>query len=413
VTQPTYEIPDSICRSAAHHVDAGELRATSGGSAFSLAADDEKRTELLAMARAGEVVELDISFVAYRQQRGQSNANYTRFAADILADVCASFEGLPLLRDHNTHNIDARAGTVIGARYKRIRGGGEFHLTGRVTAQWAVVAVLEGNLDRFSIAWVHGGRETIICSACDSAILTECYHWPGDLVERQKKTIRAEWIYTVARGREASGVSDPAVDGTGIEGIRASLNAANLPCATPTTEDDSMSLKAIAKSLGLSEDATADDIEAAIKAKQGQLDAAASEAAQLRTAKEAAEAAAAASADKARAAEIDQLFAKHVNKFPVARDGDGNKVRHPEDVQLRELAATQYDFVEGLLEAKSPYTPADGPPVHTPEPTGDPANPAALSYDSNPGLRKACKQLGVSADDFAQFNPVNGTAFDA
>ncbi len=109
-----------------------------------------KRAELLAKMGEGENVELEIDFRSFQQVDGEHNSNHLRFKKGILRALGRSFKGAPLIRDHETDDLRARAGTVTRSQAVKIDGGMAFDMTAAVTAPWAVEALLRGTLDRFS-----------------------------------------------------------------------------------------------------------------------------------------------------------------------------------------------------------------------------------------------------------------------
>ena len=94
------------------------------------------------------------------------------------------------------------------------------------------IAVLNQQIDRFSISWFWN---QITCSICNNDWY-QCSHWPGREydTETQRQGDRenspplplspsprqvCELIFETPRGRETSAVNTPAVIGTGIENI--------------------------------------------------------------------------------------------------------------------------------------------------------------------------------------------------
>lgn len=204
---------------------------------------DKRRDELLAKLAAHEYVELEIDLLAFEQKTGQRNRNCTRFRDESLRALGASGKSTPFLRDHAQRDLGARAGTIIRSKTEEpVDGHYQLKQTARVTAPWAVDALLRGNLDRFSIGWNPTGP--ILCSLHDEPVWSywsggKCLCWPGDTLKRvigsdgverlvyaDDGELVAEWIYTKADLVETSAVSVPAVPSAQIEGIRASLAAA-------------------------------------------------------------------------------------------------------------------------------------------------------------------------------------------
>ncbi len=418
------EIPLDICRSAwPVHKATGPcddlygllpvLKARANGESVTRG----KRRELLAQLAAGEVVELEIDFTAFQQVEGEANANFLRFKPGVLRKFARSFVGMPLLKDHDQHALDSRAGTITASKAESIEGGLEFQMTANVTAPFAVAAILRGNLDRFSIGWAPGTMDTILCSIDKAPIFTVCSHFPGDLAvdEDGNELGRVEFIFTEVSGTEVSGVNVPAVVGTGIDEIRSALSAVmpgtahttkTLQGTHPPAQPEVERMDKLAISLGLPADADLATILAAVEANKAA--AAASTAAAGQAAEQLAELGDKVAVIKARetSARIDKLFADNANRLPPARDAAGNAVASECEVRLRTYAAGNFDQAAALLASMPPQTPAGAPPVVVPLPT-QPGAPAG-----NAILDSQLKQLGISAADFAKFNPINGTELD-
>lgn len=220
------------CR-ASIALDTSLLTLRANGAAIT----SDRRNELLARIRAGEHVELEAELLAYEQRTGEHNRNFVRFRDGALISLGRSGKGTPFLRDHEQDNSLAKAGRVMASATEK-RGDGDYAIrqTVRLTAPWAVELALRDLLDAVSIGWRPTGP--VNCSACNSAVFTRCYHFPGDrLVEREvddgsKRLVRAadgdvlvEWIYTEAELVETSFVPIGGVPTAAFEGIRAALSA--------------------------------------------------------------------------------------------------------------------------------------------------------------------------------------------
>jgi hypothetical protein len=259
------------------------LRSAPGSTS---AISTEQRDQLLAKCAAGEYVELVVEFTAYEQRDGESNRNYVRFADKAIGKLAKSGKGIPLLRDHDEHDLMARAGTVLEVRHDTgADGTHRLAMTAKVTAPWAVEALLRGNIDRFSIHARPTGP--VLCSVCNAPVGSKCWHFPGDtlaevvdgdgnksLKHSRAGSIRVEWIFTAAELVETSAVSVPAVPAARIETVRAAMLAARGINAheldEPAQEDPDMTMIALAlmaSALGLPNPttATADQVEAAAR----------------------------------------------------------------------------------------------------------------------------------------------------
>lgn len=166
-----------------------------------------RRAELKAQVRAGTMDELVFHAVVFRDG---PNANYTRFHAQDLPAFASSFIGVPFLRNHTTHDIGARDGTVIDSNIV----GQEFHQSVRLTTERGMRDFLEGVIDRFSIGWYFEGIE---CSICGSDWFG-CNHWPGERYPTgaAHEEQLCELIFIEPRGKETSAVNVPAVQGTRV-----------------------------------------------------------------------------------------------------------------------------------------------------------------------------------------------------
>lgn len=258
----------------------GELRAD--GVALTAA----RRDELLARCAANEYVELEVDLLAYEQKTGERNRNSVRFRDGAMLSIGRTGKGAPFLRDHNQSNSLSKAGVIVASATEK-RGDGEYAIrqTVKLTAPWAVDMALRGLMDTVSIGWRPTGP--VLCSACNSAVYTKCYHWPGDrLVETDdgaggKKRTRAadgpvvvEWIYTEAELVETSVVNVPGVPNARIDDVRAAMFA-SLSAGNPAlraeversgfdiTQENDMDPELL-KLLGLSETATEDEVKAAV-----------------------------------------------------------------------------------------------------------------------------------------------------
>lgn len=244
------------------------MRTPAGAETISTA----QRNEMLAACKAGEYVELEIDLLAYEQKTGVTNRNYVRFRDGALMALGRSGARTPLLRDHEQYDALARGGTIIASRTEK-RDDGDYAIiqTAKLTAPWAVELALRGLLDGVSIGW--NPTAPVLCSACDAAIFTRCYHFPGDrlaevdaegggkrLVRKADGPIAVEWIFTEAELVETSLVSVQAVPSAHIEGIRAALASGPDIDRDHASHGDQMHLlAALVARLGLA--ATAGDTE--------------------------------------------------------------------------------------------------------------------------------------------------------
>jgi hypothetical protein len=204
-----------------------------------------QRRAMLEDVRAGKVVELDISIVAFQQpkdkprplpekQRKLANANFVTFRELDMPRLARSFVGRPFLADHNRRELSAKGGKIVASELVEEKGRLEIRQDLRLVKPWAVEAALDGTLDSFSIGWdaaKHGImalRDSIFCTVDNKPMFSAaCPHFPGDVakVANEKSTsesVLVEAEFRNPRGAEVSGVTFPAVTGTHVDSIKAS-----------------------------------------------------------------------------------------------------------------------------------------------------------------------------------------------
>lgn len=370
------------------------------------------RKEFLTAVAGGDSPDLEIDFRAFQQTEGIANRNHLRFAKKILRGLARSFVGAPLLRDHEQKDMLARAGTIKSSKAVPIDGGLAFDMTASVVAPWAVGALLRGTWDRFSVGWDHGGRDTIECSLCKVPIFTKCSHLPGDKVvtdEESGETHVIEFVFTEATGIEVSGVSVPAVAGTGLTEIRAALSFTAATFAASESREARI-MREIALALGLKADATADAILVAIEARSQAVAEISKEVTKLRTQNTELETELTTATARERKRDAEALFTAHAKQLPTERDGDGKRVASALEKKLRELAATDIAAARGILESLPTQTPeqklesvAVTPPAAQRDVEGIEHLGASIPW--NPIIESQLKQLGVTKEQYLQFGP--------
>jgi len=228
-----------------------------------------RRREMLREVRQGEPHELLLEVTAFRQsmtkrpllksQAREANANFAVFDPERLGALARSFKGAVFIRDH------ARSQAAVGGvieRSEAVEGDGwtEFVMTIRLQAQWAVESALDGTMRTFSIGSafkknnLRGMLDSIFCSLCDGPYFgRDCSHYRGQEVKHDEtgEIHIVEIVFRNMRGAELSATPFPAVKGTRIDGIRAALT-------------ELRTMNEIAKLLGLSEDASKEDITAKV-----------------------------------------------------------------------------------------------------------------------------------------------------
>lgn len=402
---------DLACRGdVAGEVAVLELRA--GGQAVKT---DGRRGELLAKLGAGELVEVEIDFLAYEQMPGKLNRKAVRFRDGALVALGRSGRGTPFLRDHAQRDLEARAGTVIASVTEKV-GDGHYQIrqTARVTAPWAVEALLRGNLDRFSIGWNPTGD--VLCSACNKPVYSVCYHYPGDRLREQevdgaKKLVRdragsivVEWVFTDAELVETSAVNVPAVPSTQIEGIRAALCALDSVSGgdSPPEEKVMEKLKvALVALLGLAATASDDEVITAVKTKGDKLNALEAQNAELTKlqARLAAEAEAARVAIASR--ELEEFIAGAVKERKLIR---GSAM----ETSLRAYWQSDKDGATKLLESMLAISPVGEPGQRDKAPPAPGPQPGSALAAADERIRQ--HSPGASVDGVSKV--LAGLGFD-
>lgn len=310
------------------------------------AADSSARKrELIKAVRAGEHLELSIRARTFRQKDGRPNKNFLRLNPARLGEIAATFAGQPMLLDHNKWSQRSRVGTITASEAEaQGHGWTAFMQTLQVVKPDAVISVLDGTLDRFSIGWAATGA--VLCTAhkVDLRSRNACGCWPGDKVALDGVEHIVEYEFQSAEGIETSGVNVPAVSGTRIEDVRAAL-AAEL--GIPKSKGQDMDLVAIlAGILGCA--ANAPDVQRAVEvAHRGRL-AAEQERDTARTELAEAKKTALAAVAKSLATEVNALIADayKAGKLRYGRDDEGKPTPSSKEERLRRIA--KEDGVKGL-----------------------------------------------------------------
>lgn len=211
------------------------------------------RDELLAKCAAGQYVELDVEMTAYEQSPGSRNRNNVRLADNAIAAFAKSAKGKPFLKDHAHRDSEAVGGMITASSSEQL-GDGKYVVrhSVKLTEPKAVARALRGLMKTVSVSWRATGPVT--CSVCQTAIFTDCYHFPGDRVKKvdidgksyfkwdRKGDTVVEWIYEAAEHLETSEVPVPAVPTAKIDTIKAQMMSAGLadddePLPPPVTEN--------------------------------------------------------------------------------------------------------------------------------------------------------------------------------
>lgn len=202
--------------------------------------DSKAKAALIEAVRAGKHVELKVRATTFRQKDGHPNKNALRFKTSQLGNIASSFTGKPFLVDHAKWAQSARKGTILESEGAPLAGGWfGFRQHLHVVKPDAVISVLDGTIDAFSIGW--DPRGVVICTAhgVDVRSKQSCYWtedcYPGKLVEVDGEKKIAEYEWQTTEGLEVSGVNSPAVSGTKIENV--SQLAAELGLTRPPNHE--------------------------------------------------------------------------------------------------------------------------------------------------------------------------------
>jgi len=160
------------------------------------------RAEILPKIESGELEHIDFPATVF--QNGPLRAPF-EFREQDLPAFAKSFEGLPFIRNHDVLDIEARDGTILSSEMI----GNTMHQTIRLTTRRGMTAFVEGQIDRFSIAWHY--PPIVLCSICQKEWLG-CGHMPGRKYQNKPCLL----ICVEPNGKECSAVNDPASDGTGL-----------------------------------------------------------------------------------------------------------------------------------------------------------------------------------------------------
>jgi hypothetical protein len=379
--------------------------------------DPEKRRDLIARARAGEHIELELHARVFRQKDGAPNRNHLRFKADKLGDIATSFVGMPVLLDHNTYEQAARIGTITASEAEE-QGHGwvAFKQTLKIVKSAAVISVLDGTLDRFSIGWHPTGP--VLCSVHGVDVRSwkerskaECYCWPGDRVsverDGKKTTATVEFEFQSADGIEVSAVNVPAVKGTRIEDVREAL-ALELGLQLhdiPAREKETQMLKfaLLATALGVPSLAAAEDEAAAVRAAEDlrrRALAAEQERDEARTALTAAKESLAKDRETMLKASVDTMIetAYRDGKLRYGRDDQGKATPSTRETRLRRIAK---DDGLGALKAEIDDMPQIVPvQKRALDAENDVRDRGELDVDD--AIASAAAQLGLDPDELAE-----------
>lgn len=390
----------------------------------------KSKPALIEAVRAGKHVELKTRAITFRQKDGSPNKNYLRFKSSKLGDIASSFAGKPFLVDHNKWSQSARKGTILSSEGVPLAGGWfGFRQVLHVVKPDAVISVLDGTIDAFSIGWDPRGEVRCTAHNVDVRSRKSCYWtegcYPGKLVEVDGEKRIAEYEWQSTEGLEVSGVNTPAVSGTKIENIAALAAELGLtrPAHTePARKDRPMSRFALlfaalaipAKRQSELADLDDDKLDArlaeTVTELRGELSAANEEKSAAIKRAELAEkssgdvAAQLAELAKLKAAQIDSVLeikGYRAGKLIRGKDKDGKNVPSAREARLRRIAkedgleAMEAELAELEVVAKV------GAPVLTED---DPNPRPSLTASEIPGnvLASTAKQLGLTVEELSE-----------
>lgn len=360
----------------------------------------ERETALEAV-RAGKPTRLQLDAVTF-VQRDTPNRNFVRFLPAILEPMAASFVGMPVLRDHEQGNLSARAGTITKSELGQHEGFPAFLQTLELVKPWAVEAALDGTLDRFSIGWHTTGD--VLCSVCGEKMMSlDCAHFPGDEVKTDGglKTSVVEMVFTGAQGVETSAVSVPAVEGTGIQDIRAALALLR----TEPQEKKPMILAKLAAVLAMSADASEAAILAEVEGLKAERQLLAAEREghkETKAALAAAEQKLAASAAAEHETRVSALIESAVRdgKIRPQLDAAGARVLSEREKAIALWAKTSFKAAEEYVADLPKLYPIGGQLQ-----SGDPPEEKPALELISPEQKAVNKALGISDEVFLKHRP--------
>lgn len=368
------------------------------------------RLEVIQAVRDGKHLELTVKRArTYRQSKGTRNRRGLRFSADELSDVADSFAGQPFLVNHDTYAQDSRKGTILSS-VAETNGAGmtSFFMGLAVVKPDAVISVLDGTIDRFSIGWFPGGAVLCTVHGCDIRSKDSCYCWPLEEVEVDGKTKVVEYEYKGATGKELSAVNVPAVTGTRIEEYRAALSAELQLPTRRNKEPSQMKFTRLAAALGLaalSEESHEDPALAALEALRKRALTAEVDVGTLRadvTRITGERDAALAVANAAAAAGIDRAIADAYveGKLGHARDAAGAALPDPMESLLRDFAkAVGLEQLNAKIKAMAARIPVGQRQLTADIKEPEKTTPALRSVPADEQLQLSADQMGIPVND--------------
>lgn len=392
-----------------------ELRA-SADAAVLTQAEKDRMLQAVRSNAPGAPMRLVLTAVTYLQPE-TPNLKFARMKPAALRAFVESSPGSPFLRDHEQENLLARGGTVLSSKLITRNGAPAIEQSLELVKPWAIEGVLDGTIDRFSIAW--SSPDGVECSVCGQQMfgrMSTCSHWPGDSYASSDGEMKVcEMLFPMALSKETSAVSVPAVANTEIESVRAELSAARTTTpkgAPPMFEKIRVSLGLAAGDETLSEDRLVAEI-ATLRRTGAEAQAMLAAEREGRTALDAELAAArkelkAAEAAKAQAtidAIVDQALSE--GKILPGRgpkgeklDAAGKRIQGAGEEAIRILAAASPDGARAWVKTLKPVV-ALAAAGAVDKPPSEDQNLHSISE----GQRKVNAQLGISDEDYMKARP--------
>jgi len=379
------------------------------------------RLELIQALKDGRHLELVVKRARTYKQSAKPgsmiNQRGVRFLTANLGEVAPSWKGQPFLLNHNVQEQEARKGTILTSELGEHAGSPAIFMGFSVVKTDAAISVLDGTIDRFSVAWRPKGPVFCTVHGVDLLGKESCMCWPLEQIAVDGKQRTVEYEYHGGQGKELSAVNVPAVDGTRIEEYRAALAAElDLP-PTRKKKERTMAFERLRVILGMTTLSEADEGQAvalvealrtrATTAEQ-ERDTARTELAALNTQLSAARAGLAV-ASKAR---LDALISGAIRdgKIKITRDPKtGDKIVSARETRLRKIGAEPNGLaaVEAEIAELDVIVPVGKRPIAegTEEPTKQPIAALGAGDDEqlNAAMEDIARDLGLDIKDMIEF----------
>lgn len=378
------------------------------------------RLELIQSLMDGRHLELVVKRArTYKQSvkpGSMINQRGVRFLTSALGEVAPTWKGQPFLLNHDARNQESRKGTILTSELGEHAGSPAIFMGFSVVKRDAAISVLDGTIDRFSVAWRPKGSVFCTVHGVDLLGKESCMCWPLEELTIDGKARTVEYEYHGGQGKELSAVNVPAVDGTKIEEYRAAL-AAELDLPPTRKKGRTMAFERLRVILGMTTLSEADEGQAVVLVEglRSRASAAERERDEARTELSAVQAqltAAKAGLAVASKARLDALITGAIRdgKIKSVRDANGALVTSARELRLRKIGAEPNGLaaVEAEIAELDVIVPIGRRPVAegTTEPTKKPL--AALGAGGeDPQLEAAMEEvasdLGIDVKDMHEF----------